>query len=107
MKNIKAFYTVNITKRTICLDHIIVDSNNREKGIGTKFMKILIKLANDTSCQIILLPIGFNDKTPDYINTDAKRLRMFYKGFGFKQNIKREIDKTYRGGWWIYRPKNY
>jgi GNAT superfamily N-acetyltransferase len=72
-------------KDTIRLSRIIVPKEKRNQGIGTKFMNDLIYIANREKKIITLTPSG------DF-GGNVKKLKTFYKNFGFIENKGRNKD---------------
>jgi mannose-6-phosphate isomerase-like protein (cupin superfamily)/predicted GNAT family acetyltransferase len=67
------------------LSKVVVPSESRGSGIGTKFMNDLIKYANAKNKDIFLTP------SSDFGGSKG-RLIQFYKGVGFKPNKGRDRD---------------
>jgi len=70
----------------IYVDFLSVPKENRNSGLGTKFMTELVALADEINCPLAL--------TPDisYGATDEARLERFYSRFGFIRNTGRDRD---------------
>lgn len=75
--NVKLFIYYNVFAHTIILSQIIVPKPERNKGIGTKVMKILCEFADNHNLRIALSPAS------DFGGSKTK-LKQFYKHFGFK-----------------------
>lgn len=73
-------------KEFIYLDFILIAENCRNAGLGTKFMKQFVALADLVNCPLAL--------TPDisYGASDEITLENFYKRFGFINNIGKDRD---------------
>ena len=64
----------------IYLSRIVVPADQRDHGVGTKFMLELIKHADIKKKIITLTP------STDFGGTSVSRLKRFYKRFGFVEN---------------------
>jgi GNAT superfamily N-acetyltransferase len=82
----------------IVVSWIIVPPDKRCEGIGTAVMRRLMDFADEHGVGIALTP----DKT--YGASSLGRLRKFYKGLGFKDNVGRTRDFSTRETM-IYAPK--
>src|SRR3990167_8636309 len=69
----------------ISLDKIIIPKEQRNQGIGTKFMEDLTKYADETGQKLVTTP------TSDFGGSKS-RLVDFYKRFGFTENKGRKMD---------------
>jgi len=83
--------TVDISEKngTITLSRVIVPESQRGEGIGTTLMDDLIDYADKTGQRIVLTPTG------DF-GGNVKRLKDFYKSFGFVENKGQSKDFTTR-----------
>lgn len=76
----------------ITLSKIVVPEGNRGAGVGTKAMQMLIDYADANGKHVVLSP------SPDF-GGNVKRLKKFYKGFGFVENKgKNRADWVRRTG---------
>jgi len=66
-------------RRGLQINSIIVDKQQRSKGIGSAVMKEIIDFADKHNIDIVLTP------SKDF-GGSLKRLEEFYKNFGFKKN---------------------
>ena len=73
-------------KEFIYLDFILIAENCRNSGLGTKFMKQFVALADLVNCPLALTP-DISYGAPDEIT-----LENFYKRFGFINNIGKDRD---------------
>lgn len=82
----------------VTLTHFVVD--NQGQGNGTRFMEDLARLADEKGWTL--------DLTPDtsFGATSIKRLKNFYKRFGFKDNKGRNTDFFTRESM-VRRPKDW
>lgn len=82
----------------VTLTHFVVD--NQGQGNGTRFMEDLARLADEKGWTL--------DLTPDtsFGATSIKRLKDFYKRFGFKDNKGRNTDFFTRESM-VRRPKDW
>jgi len=76
-------------RNVLTLSRIIVPKEMRGEGIGTNFMNDLTDMADKMKYKIILTPAS------DY-GGDIKRLREFYKRFGFIFNKGGDRDFSHR-----------
>jgi GNAT superfamily N-acetyltransferase len=67
--------------KNIFLKMILVPYKKRRQGIGTKFMKDLIKYAREKGKTVTLIP---SDLYSDEDDMDINQLRQWYKSLGFK-----------------------
>jgi predicted GNAT family acetyltransferase len=79
----------NDQRKTLTLSRVIVPENFRDGGLGTKFMKSLIKKADKLAYKIILTP-------SDDFGGNKNRLIEFYKKFGFILNKGEDRDFSHR-----------
>lgn len=79
---------VSESKGVLTLSEIRVPRDQRNKGIGTKFMEELAQYADKTGQKIKLTP------STDFGATSAGRLRTFYRRFGFVENRGKNKDFT-------------
>lgn len=63
----------------VTLDKIVVPEDERDQGVGTKFMKELIKIADKNNLILALSP------SSDF-GGSKQRLVKFYKSLGFVEN---------------------
>lgn len=75
--------------KVLTLSRVVVPHEMRNKGIGTKFMNDLIGMADEMKYKIILTPSG------DF-GGDPKRLKEFYKRFGFVLNKGSNRDFSHK-----------
>jgi 8-oxo-dGTP pyrophosphatase MutT (NUDIX family)/GNAT superfamily N-acetyltransferase len=68
------------------LAQVIVPKESRGMGIGTEFMKDLVRRADASGATVVLTP----DTT--YGGSSVRRLKGFYKRFGFVENKGRKKD---------------
>lgn len=95
---IKSFHVYETRKGDLKLDTIIVEKDNRKKGIGTKIINELINHANTNNKRIVVTPAIKDDFQG---TTSRSRLVKFYKRFGFVENKGRKKDFTISEG--MYR----
>lgn len=95
MKDISLFYfPESKTEDVIILNYFEVDDKHKNSGIGSMIMNDLISFADNQNFILIL-------NTSDKFGSSPKRLKAFYKRFGFKINK----DKRFREEM-IRLPKN-
>jgi GNAT superfamily N-acetyltransferase len=70
------------TPDNVFLKMVLVPYKKRRKGIGTKFMKDLIKYAKEQNKSITLVPSDLYSEENDM---DVNQLRKWYKSLGFKE----------------------
>jgi GNAT superfamily N-acetyltransferase len=84
--------TIDLTgdtkKGDLTLSRIEVPKEQRGKEIGTKAMEDIIKYADENNKRIALTP------STDFGGTSVKRLKEFYKKFGFIENTGKNKDFT-------------
>jgi hypothetical protein len=80
--------TGNVEKGDLKLSRIEVPKEKRGKEIGTKAMEDIIKYADENNKRIVLTP------STDFGGTSVKRLKDFYKNFGFIENTGKNKDFT-------------
>ena len=80
--------TGNVEKGDLTLSRIEVPKEERGKEIGTKAMEDIIKYADENNKRIVLTP------STDFGGTSVKRLKDFYKNFGFIENTGKNKDFT-------------
>jgi len=68
------------------LSKIIVSKKDRNSGIGKKAMQEIVDYADKVGKKITLTP------STDFGATSVNRLKAFYKGFGFVENIGKNKD---------------
>lgn len=95
--NNKGLITILLSENdnVISIDMIEVDSKARKQGVGSKVMKDIIKHADETNKEIVLLPAISDDRKG---TTSRSRLVKFYKRFGFVENKGRNKDFSKKGG---------
>jgi hypothetical protein len=81
--------TVKGDTKRVYLTGFMVPYNMRGKGLGTKFMEDLIKVADENSFKITLTP------SSSY-GGNVIRLKRFYKEFGFVENKGNDRDFTHK-----------
>ena len=80
--------TGDVEKGDLTLSKIEVPKEQRGKEIGTKAMEDIIKYADENNKRIVLTP------STDFGGTSVKRLKQFYKKFGFIENTGKNKDFT-------------
>ena len=80
--------TGDVEKGDLTLSRIEVPKDQRGKEIGTKAMEDIIKYADENNKRIVLTP------STDFGGTSVKRLKQFYKKFGFIENTGKNKDFT-------------
>ena len=84
--------TIDLTgdtkKGDLTLSRIEVPKEQRGKQVGTKAMEDIIKYADENNKRIVLTP------STDFGGTSVKRLKEFYKKFGFIENTGKNKDFT-------------
>jgi len=83
------------TDEIITLERFIIPKNKRQKGLGSKAMRILTDYADKTQQVIQLTP------TAELGSTDIQRLKNFYRKFKFVDNSGSNAD--YRFEHQMYR----
>lgn len=81
----KAYLYVRSLGDVLILNEIEIDSNFRERGYATKFMKQLVKLADQMQIKMSLNP-------DSYKGSNKERLKKFYSRFGFYLNKGKDKD---------------
>jgi 8-oxo-dGTP pyrophosphatase MutT (NUDIX family)/predicted GNAT family acetyltransferase len=81
--------TIKGDEKRVYLTGFMVPYNERGKGLGTKFMEDLIKVADENGFKITLTP------SSSY-GGNVIRLKQFYKGFGFIENKGQNRDFSHR-----------
>lgn len=79
----------NEKRQTVYLTGFIVPMKLRNTGIGTKFMEELVTLCDLTGYKILLTP-------SDSYGGSVRRLKEFYKRFGFVENKGENRDFSHR-----------
>jgi len=79
----------------LVLSSFIVDKANRKQGIGSSYMKDLIKIADENGRRVLLSPGVKGDLSG---STSRGRLVTFYKRFGFVENKGRNKDYSISEG---------
>jgi len=78
--NIKLWITYSSLHKDLLLSQLVIPKDNRNKGLGSKIMKIIIEHADKNQLNIRLTP-------DDSLGaTSINRLKKFYKRFGFIEN---------------------
>lgn len=80
--------TGDTKKGDLTLSRIEVPKEQRGKEVGTKAMEDIIKYADENNKRIVLTP------STDFGGTSVKRLKEFYKKFGFIENTGKNKDFT-------------
>lgn len=87
----------NVKPNGIYLAKVVIPKEDRGKGVGTQFMRELIKIADDNKRAIILTP-------SNQFGSSIKMLDAFYKKFGFQKNSGNNKDFNYMASY-IRNPK--
>jgi predicted N-acetyltransferase YhbS len=87
--NIRFDLYPNEKTNTVFLSGFIVPVNLRNTGIGTSFMEDLVSIADENGYKIILTP-------SDSYGGSVRRLKEFYKRFGFIENKGKNRDFSHK-----------
>ena len=84
-------FLIEETPESITLNLLLVPFKKRNQGIGTKFMKRLVELADKYGKTIYLTPTDVYMEPSDM---GLEKLTKWYKKFGFKENRNRNENKN-------------
>lgn len=94
-KGVRNFVSDRPSQNQLYLDDLVVPPEQRGTGVGSGFMKDLTGFADSQKKDVALTA------AKDYGTTSLKRLKDFYRQFGFVENKGRNYDPSISGN--MYR----